>query len=103
MFIIINEEPLDCQRLFTILGSALYHSGYLLATHLIHEDLMDVHCFCKQQGLFHLSRTEPVKSLVLWKEVFPHSCRLQNSNVKFPEGKRYLLVVGSAKVIYMQC
>ncbi|XP_023014515.2 inturned planar cell polarity protein [Leptinotarsa decemlineata] len=93
-----NEEPLDCQRLFTILGSALFHSGYLLATHFIHEDLIDVYCFCKLQGLFHLSRTEPVKSLVLWKEVFPYSCnRLQNSNVKVPDGRRYLLVVESAK------
>ncbi|KAG5874050.1 hypothetical protein JTB14_034626 [Gonioctena quinquepunctata] len=93
-----NEEPLDCQRLFTILGSALFHSGYLLATHFIHEDLIDVYCFCKLQGLFHLSRTEPVKSLVLWKEVFPYSCnRLQNSNVKVPAGRRYLLVVESAK------
>ncbi|KAJ8939447.1 hypothetical protein NQ318_023073 [Aromia moschata] len=93
-----NEEPLDCQRLFTVLGSALYHAGYLLATHLIHEDLMDVHCFCKQQGLFHLSRTEPVKSLVLWKEIFPYSCnRIDNVKVKVPGGKRYLLIVGSAK------
>ncbi|XP_023311186.1 protein inturned [Anoplophora glabripennis] len=93
-----NEEPLDCQRLFTILGSALYHSGYLLATHFIHEDLIDIHCFCKQHGLFHLSRTEPVKSLVLWREVFPYSCnRIQSPKVKVPEGRRYLLVVGSAK------
>ncbi|CAH0559223.1 unnamed protein product [Brassicogethes aeneus] len=93
-----NEEPLDCQRLFTVLGSVIYHSGYLLASHLIHEDLVDVHCFCRQQGLLHLSRTEPVKSLVLWKEVFPNSCnknKVENENV--PDGRRYLLVVGSAK------
>lgn len=93
-----NEEPLDCQRLFTVLGSALFHAGYLLASHFIHGDLIDVYCFCKQQGLFHLSRTEPVKSLVLWKEVFPYSCnRSENSNVKIPEARRYLLVVESGK------
>ncbi|CAH1183286.1 unnamed protein product [Phaedon cochleariae] len=93
-----NEEPLDCQRLFTILGSALFHSGYLLASHFIHEDLVDVYCFCKIQGLFRLSKTEPVKSLVLWKEVFPHSCNKEkNTRVKIPSGRRYLLVVESMK------
>ncbi|CAH1108747.1 unnamed protein product [Psylliodes chrysocephalus] len=95
-----NEEPLDCQRLFTVLGSALFHAGYLLATHFIQDDLVDVYCFCKQQGLFHLSKTEPVKSLVLWKEVFPSSCNVsQNTTIKIPDGKRYLLVVESGKDI----
>ncbi|EEZ98662.1 protein inturned [Tribolium castaneum] len=93
-----NEEPLDCQRLFTILGSALYHHGYLLISHLMYEDLIDVHVFCRQQGFFHLSKTEPVKTLLLWKEVFPHSCnRSANTNAKIPDGKRYLLLVGSRK------
>ncbi|CAG9826275.1 unnamed protein product [Diabrotica balteata] len=93
-----NEDPLDCQRLFTVLGSALFHSGYLLASHFIHEDLIDVFCFCKQQGLFHLSRTEPIKSLVLWKEVFPSSCnKLENTKIVIPEGRRYLLIVESGK------
>ncbi|KAI4458438.1 protein inturned [Holotrichia oblita] len=96
-----NEEPLDCQRLFTILGSALYHSGYLLASHLIHGDLIDVHSFCRQQGLFHLSKTEPLRSLVLWREVFPFSCNrsIENpdSSYKIPDGRRYLLIIGSGK------
>lgn len=90
---------MDCQRLFTILGSALFHAGYLVATHLIHQDLVDVQSFCRQQGLFHLSRTEPIKCLVLWREVFPTSCRkVENATVHVPDGKRYLLLVGSAKV-----
>lgn len=97
--LIQNEEPLDCQRLFTILGSALYHYGYLLISHLMYEDLIDVQIFCRQQGFFHLSQTEPVKTLLLWKEVFPHSCnRTANAKVKIPVGKRYLLLVGSRKV-----
>jgi hypothetical protein len=78
----------------------LYHCGYLLASHLMYEDLVDVHVYCKQQGFFHLSKTEPVKILVLWKEVFPYSCnRSETANVKIPFGKRYLLLVGSRKVI----
>ncbi|KAF5301487.1 hypothetical protein FQR65_LT08790 [Abscondita terminalis] len=94
-----NDDPLDCQRLFTIIGSALYHSGFLLNSHFVHEDLVDVHIYCRQHGLFYLSQTEPVRSLVLWKEVFPSSC---NRGLEFefnfvPEGRRYLLVVGSGK------
>ncbi|XP_060525407.1 protein inturned isoform X2 [Cylas formicarius] len=92
-----NEEPLDCQRLFTILGSALFHSGYLVASHFIQDDLIDVCCFCKQQGFFYLSRSEPVKSLVFWKEVFPSSCKNFPSAIKFPLARRYLLIVGSGK------
>lgn len=94
---------MDCQRLFTIIGSALYHEGYLLSSHFVHEDLIDVHCYCKQQGLFQLSKTEPLRTLVHWKEVFPFSCNRGladiTSNFKFPDGKRYLLVVGSGKVV----
>ncbi|XP_066263056.1 protein inturned [Euwallacea similis] len=93
-----NEDPLDCQRLFTILGSALFHSGYLLHSHLMQEDLVDVYNFCKNQGIVHLSQTEPVKSLVLWKEVFPRSCKSKFAgDVAVPQGGRYLLVVGTEK------
>lgn len=90
---------MDCQRLFTILGSALFHSGYLLHSHLMHDDLMDVYTFCLNQGILYLSKTEPVKSLVLWKEVFPRSCRSELlEDVRIPDGRRYLLIVGTAKV-----
>ncbi|KAF7272761.1 hypothetical protein GWI33_014470 [Rhynchophorus ferrugineus] len=88
-----NEEPLDCQRLFTILGSAIFHSGYLLASHLVYEDLVDVYNFCKHQGILHLSKTEPVKSLIMWREVYPKSCRSPHAI----DGRRYLLVVGAGK------
>ncbi|CAH1961039.1 unnamed protein product [Acanthoscelides obtectus] len=93
-----NEEPLDCQRLFTIIGSAYYHSGYLVTSHFIEGDLIDVNTYCKLHGYFHLSKSEPVKSLVLWREVFPVSCRkTDDKTIKCPEGKRYLLIVGSGK------
>ncbi|XP_045482988.1 protein inturned [Harmonia axyridis] len=91
-----NEEPLDCQRIFTVLGSAWYHAGYLITSHFIHEDLVDIHSFCKHQGILHLSKTEPVKTLILWREVFPSSCRnLTDPIFNIPEARRYLLVVGT--------
>ncbi|XP_050305773.1 protein inturned [Anthonomus grandis grandis] len=93
-----NEDPLDCQRLFTILGSALFHSGYLLHSHMTPDDLVDVFNFCRYQGIVHLAKTEPVKSLVLWREVFPRSCRpVSLENDPMPEGRRYLLLVGTGK------
>lgn len=98
VYVFQNEEPLDCQRLFTVLGSAYYHSGYLIYSHFIHNDLIDVHLYCSQQGLFHVSKIEPVKSLVHWREVYPSSCS-KNLNSKLMYGRRYLLVVGSGKVM----
>lgn len=95
LLLLQNEEPLDCQRLFTILGSALYHCEYLLASHLMYDDLVDVHIYLRQQGLLHLAKTEPVKTLLLWREVFPNSC--QNDLIKIPFGKRYILLAGSGK------
>lgn len=66
---------------------------------MMYDDLVDVYNFCKYQGIVHLSKTEPVKSLVLWKEVYPRSCRSEFlGNVNIPEGRRYLLVVGTGKV-----
>ncbi|XP_044761022.1 protein inturned isoform X2 [Coccinella septempunctata] len=91
-----NEEPLDCQRIFTVLGSAWYHAGYLMASHFIHEDLVDIHSFCKHQGILHLSKTEPVKTLILWREVFPSSCRdLDDPLFNIPQARRHLLIVGT--------
>lgn len=92
-----NEDPLDCQRLFTILGSALFHSGYLLHSHLVYEDLADVFSFCKLQGLIHLAKTEPVRCLVLWKEIFLRSGRARNVDDCNADARCYLLVVGSGK------
>lgn len=69
----------------------------------MHGDLIDVHIFCRQQGLLHLSRTEPIRSMVLWREVYPYSCNRGVTNesalFKVPQGRRYLLIVGSRKVI----
>lgn len=74
----------------------------MLLSHLAHEDLVDVNNFCRLQGLFHLVKVEPLKTLILWKEVFPSSClrglKTTGEKFKIPDGKRYLLVVGSGKV-----
>ncbi|XP_034243272.1 protein inturned [Thrips palmi] len=93
-------EDLDCQRLYTILGSCLYHKGYLLASHFPHCDLLDVHVFCRQQGLLQLNQGESVHSLVIWKEVYPKSVSrgltssTSDSTYNFPEGRWFIMIVG---------
>ena len=94
-----NEDPMDCQRLYTILGSCLYHKSYLLASHLSHEDLIEVHSYLRQNGLLDLVENEPTKSLVVWRRVYPLPCNrgIQKDGEDqscAPDSKWYLLVVG---------
>lgn len=95
-------EDLDCQRLYTILGCCLYHKGYLLASHLTHTDLLDIHTFLRQEGLLQLNHSESVRSLVIWKEVYPLSVsRGLESPVSdlppayvIPKGRWFIMIVG---------
>lgn len=94
-----NEDPLDCQRLYTIIGSCLYHKNYLLGSHLPDEDLISVHSFLKEYGVLNLVRRESVKTLVIWKQVYPHIAHLESSEEVYnhaliQNGKWFLLVVG---------
>lgn len=89
---------MDCQRLYTILGSCIYHKYYLLGSHLSHEDLIDIHFYLRHNGLLNLVNQEQIKSLVLWKKIFPSSCNRgnidSNDQLLIPNGKWFLLVVG---------
>jgi len=91
---------MDCQRLYTILGSCIYHKCHLLGSHLPHEDLIDVHSFLRHNGLLNLVSQEQVKCLVLWKQIYPSSCNRGNvdsndgDQLLIPNGKWFLLVVG---------
>ncbi|XP_017799243.1 PREDICTED: protein inturned [Habropoda laboriosa] len=95
-----NEDPMNCQRLYTILGSCIYHKHYLLGSHLTHKDLIDIESYLRQNCLLNLINNEPVKSLVIWKKVYPSSCNRgdiennKNNEPLVPDGKWYLLVVG---------
>ncbi|XP_043256589.1 protein inturned [Colletes gigas] len=95
-----NEDPMDCQRLYTILGSCIYHKHYLLGSHLTHDDLIEVNSYLQQNCLFNLITNEPVKSLVIWKKVYPSLYNRGNTEngrsiqPLVPNGKWFLLVVG---------
>ena len=62
---------MDCQRLYTIIGSCLYHKSYLVGSHLPHDNLIQVHALLRQYGLLNLVTKESVKSLIIWKKVYP--------------------------------
>lgn len=91
---------MDCQRLYTILGSCIYHKNYLLGSHLTHNDLIEVDSYLRHNCLLNLVTNEPVKTLVIWKKVYPSSCNHENmennkSNQPLvPNGKWFLLIVG---------
>nr|XP_033322916.1 protein inturned isoform X1 [Megalopta genalis] len=95
-----NEDPMDCQRLYTILGSCIYHREYLLGSHLMHSDLIEVDSYLRHNCLLNLVTNEPVNNLVIWKKVYPSSCNcgsLDNGRSiqpLVPNGKWFLLVVG---------
>uniref|UniRef100_A0A1B6LS24 Protein inturned n=1 Tax=Graphocephala atropunctata TaxID=36148 RepID=A0A1B6LS24_9HEMI len=92
-----NDDE-DCQRLYSIIGSCLFYKGYLLASHMTREDLMDTNAFCRHNGLLSLSRAESVRNVVVWKEVYPASCNrgLPTLTLTYflPQGRWFLLLVG---------
>ena len=88
---------MDCQRLYTILGSCIYHKNYLLGSHLTHSDLIEVQSYLRQNCILNLISNEPVKNLIIWKKVYPSSCNrnnTENNSSLVLDGKWYLLVVG---------
>lgn len=95
-----EDQSVDFQRPYIITGSCFYHKGFLLASHFSKEDLSSIHSFCRQNGLIQLFRNEPVKSLVVWREVFPSAIGIKSdlnggSCARLPSVKRwFLLIVG---------
>lgn len=86
--------------MYTIIGSCLYHKKYLLGSHVPSEDLIQIHSFLRRHGLINLIHNEQVKSIVVWKRIYPSSCM----NRKFSWGEEqvhsltdqwFLLVVGN--------
>lgn len=85
--------------MYNIIGSCFYHKGYLIASHLPKDDLLDVYSFCRQNCILQLMRTESVKSLLVWREVFPSSVNRGLNTGKanayvIPKGRWFLLLLG---------
>ena len=48
-----SEDFYDLPREFNILGSCLFHKGYLLASHLPRDDMVDVLLWCSYHQVSH--------------------------------------------------
>jgi len=92
-----SEDFYDLPREFNILGSCLFHKGYLLASHLPRDDMVDVLLWCGYHQVLPLTRHHPVHQLVNWCEVFPtrqslgHTAPITEGDT---ESRVFLLVVG---------
>ncbi|KAH0563782.1 hypothetical protein KQX54_006363 [Cotesia glomerata] len=53
-----NEDPMESQRLCTILGTCVYHKGYLLTSRIMHLVFLEVHFFLRIIGLLELMGNE---------------------------------------------
>uniref|UniRef100_A0A1B6CYB8 Protein inturned n=1 Tax=Clastoptera arizonana TaxID=38151 RepID=A0A1B6CYB8_9HEMI len=96
-----SEDHHEYQRMYSIIGSCLFYKGYLLSSHLNGEDLKDITAYCKHLQLLELTRKEPIKSIVIWKEVFPASCNrgLPSNSTTYllPQGRWFLLIIGQGQ------
>ena len=105
-----QPEVSDMQRPYHIIGSCLYHKGYLICSHLPLSFQKDVNIFCSFHGLLNLTSTQPAGQIVIWREIFPtiseasiHKNQTQkNLNFKCLGGKHFLLVVGICQSICAQ-
>ncbi|XP_014667354.1 PREDICTED: protein inturned-like, partial [Priapulus caudatus] len=98
-FVDMSEEFYSIRRFYTILGTCLFHKGYLIANHLPKEDLLDVALYLQYYHLLVLTSGDPVGQVVVWKEVFP-TRRHQGADEPViagytePDGRWFLLIVG---------
>ncbi|RZF45185.1 hypothetical protein LSTR_LSTR009956 [Laodelphax striatellus] len=99
-----TEDHHGSQRLYSIIGSCFFYKGYLMGSHLPSADLVDVAAFCRQMSLLSLTRLEALRSLVVWREVYPLSCNrglpsspsttAPASAYHLPQGRWFMLIVG---------
>ena len=80
-----SDDFYDLPREFNILGSCLFHKGFLLASHLPREDLVDLLLLMKHLKLLGLTRLSPVHQIVTWNEVYL-TRRINQQKSAVPQG-----------------
>lgn len=61
----------ETRRKYMILGSAFFHRGQLVSSHLAPADLHDLGLYVQHLGLLDLTARNSVAQFVAWKEVYP--------------------------------
>ena len=82
-----DDSRLNIERCVTIIGSCVHYQGYLLASTLSECHVHQVGLLLKWNQLLEMSRRRRIKSLVLWRRVWPAS----------PQPPCFLVVVGSVR------
>lgn len=89
-----SDEFYDLPREFNILGTCLFHKGYLLSSHLCRDDMVDVLLWCQFHQILPLIRAHPVHQIINWSEVFPTRQSLNQAATEDSENRVFLLIVG---------
>ena len=55
-----TDDFYDLPREFNVVGSCVFHKGFLIASHLNAEDMVDVRMWCDFSKLLRLTRESPV-------------------------------------------
>ena len=77
--------------------------GYLLASHLASDHLLDMALYMQYYCLLVLSEVEQMGQVVVWREVFP-TCLVHSQSeppvpgYAVPEARWFMLVVGMVSV-----
>ncbi|XP_074659960.1 protein inturned-like [Tubulanus polymorphus] len=92
----MSDDFYGIRRRYSIVGSCLYHKGFLIASHLPAPDLADINLYVRYYCLLALSRHRFLSQLIVWKEVFPSSSKNGALVPGYEEtpGRHFLLVVG---------
>ncbi|KAK7605303.1 hypothetical protein V9T40_007161 [Parthenolecanium corni] len=93
----LSEDHYGCQRLFTLIGTCLYYKGFLIASHLSREDLLNVHIFLCYNDILDLSTNSFMESLVIWQEVFLFSSHFAEASFATQSKKRWFLLITGKK------
>ncbi|XP_066576916.1 protein inturned isoform X2 [Amia ocellicauda] len=104
----MSEDYYGMRRLYVTLGSCLFYKGYLIATHLPTEQLMDVSLYCQHYCLLALGGAQRVGQLLVWREVFPQRgsppdppAQAAQGYTEPPHARHFLLIVGLRH--FLQC
>ena len=96
-----TDDFYDLPREFNIVGSCVFHKGYLIASHLSGEDAVDVRMWCDFNKLLGLTRQSPVHQVVAWSEIFLTRKRRRRRrksggarHCEEQDGRNFLLLVG---------
>lgn len=98
-----NDDPIKSHREFFVIGSALFYDGYLLASHLPVEDLIDINAYLRTMAVTKLMQNPDMREMLVWREVYLKSCErglVKNDGIYgIPQGRWFLNIVAKGHLL----